>query len=103
MRLRANWAIVSRQRAIGRNDAASGAAGPDGKGITQEIDEYDSGVFVRGQGRTQVNLWNWSIGSGEVYGIRNDAKQPLPIRAALTPRVPADKPMGEWNRFVITV
>ena len=77
--------------------------GPDGKGLTEEIIEVDSGIFVRGEGRTQVNLWNWSIGSGEVYGVRTDAKQPLPIRAALTPRVPADNPMGEWNRFVITV
>jgi hypothetical protein len=48
-------------------------------------------------------MWNWPIGSGEVYGIRTDANQPLPIRAALTPRVPADNPIGEWNRFVITV
>lgn len=77
--------------------------GGDGKPVTKEIDEYDSGIFLRGEGRTQVNLWNWPIGSGEVYGIRTDAQQPLPIRAALTPRVPADNPVGEWNRFVITV
>jgi hypothetical protein len=77
--------------------------GADGKGVTEEIVEYDSGIFVRGESRTQVNLWNWSIGSGEVYGIRNDSKQPLPIRAAHTPRVFADNPIGEWNRFVITV
>ena len=43
------------------------------------------------------------MGSGEVYGIRNDGRQPLPIRAALTPRVPADNKVGDWNRFVITV
>ena len=77
--------------------------GPDKKGITAEIDEYDSGVRLRGAVRTQVNLWNWTVGSGEVYGIRNDGKQPLPIRAALTPRVPADNEVGEWNRYVITV
>ena len=77
--------------------------GPDKKGVTAEIDEYDSGVLLRGAVRTQVNLWNWTVGSGEVYGIRNDGKQPLPIRAALTPRVPADNKVGEWNRYVITV
>ena len=77
--------------------------GPDKKGVTSEIDEYDSGVLLRGAVRTQVNLWNWTVGSGEVYGIRNDGKQPLPIRAALTPRVPADNPVGEWNRYFITV
>ena len=73
------------------------------KPVTAEIDEYDSGIFLRGAGRTQINLWNWTIGSGEVYGIRVDGKQPLPIRAALTPRVFADNKVGEWNRFVITV
>jgi hypothetical protein len=73
------------------------------KGITSEIDEYDSGIILRGAVRTQVNLWNWTIGSGEVYGIRNDRKQPLPIRAALTPRVFADNKVGAWNRYVITV
>ncbi|NNC88455.1 MAG: DUF1080 domain-containing protein [Akkermansiaceae bacterium] len=77
--------------------------GPGGKPVTVDIKEYDSGVFVRGAVRTQVNLWNWPVGSGEVYGIRNDRNQPLPIRAALTPRVNADMPVGEWNRFVITV
>jgi len=77
--------------------------GPDKKGVTSEIDEYDSGVLLRGAVRTQVNLWNWTVGSGEVYGIRNDSRQPLPIRAALTPRVPADNRVGEWNRYVITV
>ncbi len=75
----------------------------DKKPITAEIVEYDSGVFIRGSSRTQINLWNWTIGSGEVYGIRNDGRQPLPIRAALTPRVFADNKVGEWNRFVITV
>ncbi len=77
--------------------------GPDKKGVTSEIDEYDSGILLRGAVRTQVNLWNWTVGSGEVYGIRNDGRQPLPIRAALTPRVPADNKVGDWNRFVITV
>jgi hypothetical protein len=77
--------------------------GGDKQPLTAEIEEYDSGVFVRGAPRTQINLWNWPVGSGEVYGIRNDGGQPLPIRAALTPRVPADNPPGEWNRFVITV
>ncbi|MFT4546568.1 MAG: hypothetical protein ACI9UA_001704 [Pseudoalteromonas tetraodonis] len=77
--------------------------GADRKGVTVEIVEVDSGIFLRGEGRTQVNLWNWPIGSGEVYGIRTDRSQPLPIRAALTPRVFADKPIGKWNRFVITV
>jgi hypothetical protein len=50
-----------------------------------------------------VNIWNWSCGSGEVYGYRTKKKYPQAIRAALTPSVNADKPIGEWNRFVITM
>ncbi len=78
-------------------------AGPDGREVTREVEEYDSGIYLRGSPRTQVNLWNWPVGSGEVWGIRTDGKQPLPVRAAVTPRVPADRPVGQWNRFVITM
>jgi hypothetical protein len=78
-------------------------AGPDGQTVMVEIPEFDSGIYVRGAGRTQINMWNWPVGSGEVYGIRNNRDTPLPVRAALTPRVSADRPVGEWNRFVITV
>lgn len=71
------------------------------KPVKVEVPEFDSGIYLRGAGRTQVNLWTWTVGSGEVYGIRNDGKVPLPVRAALTPRVVADRAIGEWNRFVI--
>ncbi|MDP6930378.1 MAG: DUF1080 domain-containing protein, partial [Planctomycetota bacterium] len=47
--------------------------------------------------------WCWPIGSGEVYGYRNNAKQPPEVRAGVTPRVKADAPIGKWNRFVITM
>ena len=45
-------------------------------------------------------MWNWTVGSGEVYGVRTSAVG-LPYKAAVTPRVHADNPSGEWNRFVI--
>jgi hypothetical protein len=77
--------------------------GGDGKPVTREVVEYDSGIFLRGNVTTQVNIWNWPVGSGEVWGIRTNKKTPLPVRASVTPRVFADAPIGEWNRYVITV
>lgn len=65
-----------------------------------EVEELDSGVYLRGSAQTQVNMWNWTVGSGEVYGVRNSAVG-LPYKAAVTPRVKADNPSGEWNRFII--
>ena len=63
----------------------------------------DSGIFLRGNTKSQVNIWNWSIGSGEVYGYRNDPNTDPAVRAALTPRVKADNAIGKWNRFIITM
>ena len=68
--------------------------------IRKEIEELDSGIYLRGKAGTQINIWNWTVGSGEVYGVRNSAVS-LPYRAAVTPRSKADRPVGEWNRFVI--
>lgn len=68
-----------------------------------EINELDSGVFLRGHTKSQVNLWNWSVGSGEVYGYRIDPAQSAEVKAAVTPKSRADKPVGEWNRMLISV
>jgi len=76
---------------------------PDGKPIVKLVDELDSGIYLRGNSRSQVNIWNWPCGSGEVYGYRTNKKLPQSIRAALTPKVKADKPIGQWNRFIITL
>jgi hypothetical protein len=76
----------------------------DGKQKTAEVDDAgDSGIYLRGSDKSQVNMWCWPIGSGEVYGYRTDAKMPADVRAAVTPKVKADAPIGEWNRFVITL
>jgi hypothetical protein len=58
---------------------------------------------MRGFGKAQVNIWCWPVGSGEVYGYRMDEKMPPAVRAAVTPRVLADKNVGEWNTFEITM
>lgn len=74
-----------------------------GKEMKMALPDSDSGVYIRGNGRYQVNIWCWPIGSGEMYGIRMDPKTAPDLRAAVTPRTQADKPVGEWNHFEITV
>ncbi len=79
-------------------------AGPDGRPVTRAVpDAGDSGIYLRGSSRSQVNIWCWPVGSGEVYGYRTDPSLPPEVRAAVTPRVAADAPIGQWNRFVITM
>lgn len=63
----------------------------------------DSGIFLRGSGKSQINIWCWECGSGELWGYRNDATMPAEVRAAAVPKVAADRPVGEWNTFLITV
>jgi len=63
----------------------------------------DSGVFIRGNSKSQINIWCNNMGSGEVYGYRTDGKQPEAVRKACTPLKKMDKPVGQWNTFVITM
>ena len=77
--------------------------GADGKELKETIEDLDSGVYVRGSSKSQVNIWMWPIGSGEVYGYRTDKKMPASVRAGVTPKEHADKPRGEWNTFEITM
>jgi 3-keto-disaccharide hydrolase len=74
-----------------------------GKELKLALPDSDSGIYIRGAGKYQLNIWCWPIGSGEMYGIRTDAKMPAEVRAAVTPRTQADKPVSEWNHFEITV
>jgi hypothetical protein len=76
--------------------------GSDGKPETVEIDEFgDSGIYLRGNDKSQVNIWSWPVGSGEVYGYRTDPSQTAQVRAAVTPSENADAPPGKWNRMKI--
>jgi hypothetical protein len=68
-----------------------------------EIEELDSGIYLRGNSKSQVNLWNWTVGSGEVYGYRKDGKMPAEVKAGVTPKTKADRPLGEWNRTMVTL
>jgi hypothetical protein len=75
----------------------------NGKPVTVEIEERDSGIYLRGSSKAQVNLWAWPVGSGEVYGYRTDKKQPAEVRAGVTPKKAMDKPAFEWNHMEITL
>ncbi len=81
------------------------ARGVDGKELQLALPDSDSGVYLRDlkTGKSQVNIWCWPIGSGEVYGYRTDETQSPEVRAGVTPKHQADKPVGEWNTFVITL
>jgi Domain of Unknown Function (DUF1080) len=77
--------------------------GVDGQDIRMSVPDSDSGVYLRGSTKGQVNIWCWPIGSGEVYGYRMDEKMPASVRAGVTPSKLADKNIGEWNQFEITM
>jgi hypothetical protein len=63
----------------------------------------DSGLYLRGTQDVQTNIWRWPVGSGEVYRYRTNDDLPSEVRAGVTPSARADKPIGEWNTFVITM
>src|SRR6516162_5721092 len=73
-----------------------------GKELRLTLPDADSGVYLRGDGKYQVNIWCWPIGSGELYSIRMDPKAAPELRAAATPRHQADRPVGQWNHFEIS-
>jgi hypothetical protein len=77
--------------------------GPDGKEIRLNVPDSDSGVYLRGSSKAQVNIWGWPVGSGEVYGYRMDDKMPPAVRAGVTPKRNADRDIGQWNAFEITM
>jgi hypothetical protein len=74
-----------------------------GKQINMLVPDSDSGILLRGVGKCQANIWCWPIGSGEVYGYRMDENMPPEVRRGVTPVVNADKNIGEWNTFKITM
>lgn len=105
--LRAEWRIkdtpwVNPRATIVLPDG-SDKKGPDGKTIRIAVPDSDSGIYLRGESKAQVNIWCWPVGSGEVYGYRTDESQPPAVRAGVTPKTNADRGVGEWNRFEITM
>jgi hypothetical protein len=74
-----------------------------GKPILIAVPDSDSGIYLRGNSKAQVNIWCWPVGSGEVYGYRTDETMPASVRAAVTPKKLADHDIGQWNTFEITM
>jgi hypothetical protein len=82
----------------------SQAMDENGKEIAIPVmDAGDSGIYLRGTEKCQVNIWNWPVGSGEVWGYRTDPDMPKDVRRACTPVLNVDNKPGEWNRFEITL
>jgi hypothetical protein len=78
------------------------ALNPDGtKKQVIELYAGDTGIYLRGHSKNQINIGYRYIGSGEIYGYRVDKKMPADVREAVTPKVKADNFPGQWNRFYI--
>jgi hypothetical protein len=61
----------------------------------------DSGILLKRAGQT--NLWCWSVGSGELWGVRTNENLPPEVRAAAVPSENRDMPVGFWNAFDLVV
>lgn len=75
----------------------------NGEVIRMSLADSDSGIYVRGTSKAQINIWGWPVGSGEVYGYRTDPEMSDAVRAGVTPKLLADRNIGEWNSFEITM
>ena len=105
--LRVDWRLpetpfVNHNAMIIRPDG-SPQRGPDGEIIRISVPDSDSGIYVRGEPKAQVNIWTWPVGSGEVWGYRTDDEMPPEVIAGVTPNKMADNHIGEWNTFEITM
>jgi hypothetical protein len=75
-----------------------------GRRITRpHVDAGDSGLLFRGKAKCQANIWSQVLGSGEINGYRTDREMPPEVRRACIPLKNADRPLGEWNAFLITL
>ena len=75
----------------------------NGEIIRIAMPDSDSGIYLRGMPKAQVNIWSWPVGSGEVWGYRTDPDMPAEVVSGVTPKTMADNHIGEWNTFKITM
>ena len=73
-----------------------------GNTIKTPTPNSDSGILLRGS-MHQINLWNWNVGSGELWSVRTNEEHNPELRAAAVPKKKMDSPMGEWNSMDIKV
>jgi hypothetical protein len=101
----ADWRLSGRARKIPRpvfGPDGLELMGDDGRPKTEDVlDAGESGIYLRGTPKCQVNAWCWPSGSGEIFGYRTDRTLPPEVRRACIPTTKADKPPGAWNRFHI--
>ena len=102
-----DWRLTKKPEYREMNDFA-----PDGLFKTDDqgqrvkhriLDGGDSGIYLRGNARSQVNIWTQPMGSGDINSYHKDAQLPVEIRRACVPKVKADNPPRQWNRFEITM
>ena len=67
------------------------------------MDAGDSGIYLRGSSKSQVNIWCNPLGSGEVWGYRTDQKQTEDVRKAVTPIKNADSPREAAEKIQATI
>ncbi len=72
----------------------------NGNQVGEDTPNSDSGIMFRGESH-QANIWNWNVGSGELWAVRTNKDNPPDVLAAAVPKVKADNPIGEWNTFDI--
>ena len=103
----ADWRLTGEPKLAERNAFAPEGhflVDADGKRVRHKIlDAGDSGIYLRGSGRYQVNIWSQPMGSGDINAYHKDLKLPPEIRRTYVPKKKADKPFGQWNRFIITM
>lgn len=75
----------------------------NGEVLRMAVPDADSGIYLRGMSKAQVNIWSWPVGSGEVYGYRTDSDMPPEVIKGVTPNRFADNHINEWNTFEITM
>ncbi|MFV1995563.1 MAG: DUF1080 domain-containing protein [Verrucomicrobiales bacterium] len=63
----------------------------------------DSGFYFRGSTKCQANIWSQELGSGEINGYRTDKNMPPETRRGCIPMRFADRSLGEWNAFEVTI
>ncbi|MEW4530473.1 DUF1080 domain-containing protein [Maioricimonas sp. JC845] len=102
-----DWRLTGKPTTRAMNSfTADGLIRRDANGnvVKHEIlDAGDSGIYLRGSRKAQVNIWCQPMGSGDINAYHKDATLPEAIRRACMPRTHADNPPGQWNRFVITM
>ena len=74
-----------------------------GKELKLALPDADSGVYLRGDGLLPGQHLVLADRLGRNVQRPHGSQDFARVRAAVTPRTQADKPVGEWNHFEITV